>query len=254
MKRLLPLTEAPSGLSRFRADTTQEQTWQTFSNFEHGAPKRELVAALTLRQRGLCCYCEIGLRPDETQIEHVVPRSDPKDGLSLTLDPSNLLACCKGGTDRNFKDDTLQPDPARYLPPVPENISCGQAKDNQQGPPLSDPRNLPDVPSPFVVRQDGRIEPDLEACNAVGVSVSDAKETIRILGLDSQRLRNQRTKIWAELAKLPTEPAILVAAAQQSLRPQATGALFPWFTTRRSFFGPLSEALLARPPQDWISA
>ncbi len=254
MKRLVPLTGAPSGLSRFRTDATQEQTWQAFSDFERGAPKRELAEALSLRQRGLCCYCEIVLRPDETQIEHVVPRSNPKDGFALTLEPSNLLACCKGGTDRNFADDTRQPDPARYLPPVPENVSCGQAKDNQQGPPLSDPRNLPAVPSLFVVRQHGGIEPDPEACTAAGVSIDDANETIRILGLDAQRLRNQRTKIWAELAKFPTEASILVAAAEQNLRPQATGALMPWFTTRRSFFGPLSETLLARAPQNWIGA
>ena len=254
MKRLLALTEPPSGLSSFRADTTQEQTWQAFSDFKRGAPKRELAAALTVRQRGLCCYCEIALRPDETQIEHVVPRSASKVGFALTLETSNLLACCKGGTDRNFAEDTLQSDPARYLPPVPENLSCGQVKGDQQGTIVSDPRNLPAVPSPFVVRQHGGIEADPDACISSGISTDDAKETIRLLGLDSQRLRNQRTKIWAELAKFPTEASILVAAAEQTLRPQATGALMPWFTTRRSFFGPLAEKLLARPPQNWICA
>jgi uncharacterized protein (TIGR02646 family) len=250
MKPVLGLPGPPPGLERFCGDPSQPQNWETFENFESGVAKLEVANALANSQRGLCCYCETTLISGDRQVEHVVPKSDPLHGLALAVDATNMLASCKGGTERIFAADALD-DPARYLPPVRDNMSCGQRKGKTV---VMDPRTLPTVRSIFVVTADGKILTNPEVCNEHGIATIEAEQAIIELGLNVERLRIQRAEIMTSLSSLPVDAEILDALARGTLLPDESGQLRPWFTTTRSFFRELAESILAQPPQDWIGA
>src|SRR3546814_19535173 len=75
MKPIRSLTGATPGLARFHKEPVSKDPWEEFENYEGGAAKKEVAVALTVRQRGLCCYSEIALKPDDRQVEHLTPRS-----------------------------------------------------------------------------------------------------------------------------------------------------------------------------------
>jgi uncharacterized protein (TIGR02646 family) len=250
MKPVRGLSGPPPGLKRFCGDPSQPQNWETFGDFESGAAKREVANALANSQRGLCCYCEATLVSGDRQVEHVVPKSDPLHGPARAVDATNMLASCKGGTERIFAADALD-DPARYLPPVRDNMSCGQRKGEMV---VMDPRTLPTVRSIFVVTADGKILTNPDVCVLYGIATTEAEKAITELGLNVERLRIQRAEIMASLSSLPANAKILNALARSSLLPDESGQLRPWFTTTRSFFRELAESILAQPPQDWIGA
>lgn len=207
---------------------------------------RELVETLTHLQHGLCGYCEIDLRKDDRQIEHVIPRSDPQHGDARKLDPTNLIACCLGGTKKVA-------DPERFLQPPKQNASCGQAKGERTDPDFIDPRTLPALPSLTRVSYDGRIEADQNACKEAGFSVNAVEKTIDILCLNAERLRLAREKRWRALNtnwnQYLGDPQVMEAAARRELLPDQKDRLPRFFTTSRSFFGPLAERVLKQQPQ-----
>jgi len=172
----MPLPAAPAGLADYRRDTSVPGTWSDFRDYKGGAAYSELTEALTNVQHRLCCYCEIDLRDRDRQVEHFVPRSDPSRGAQLALAPSNLLACCQGG------NSIIQSDADRRLPPVGDNLSCGQAKENKPATMFVDPRSLPALPSIARVTIDGLVEPDPDACRKTGHDPVEVATTIARLG------------------------------------------------------------------------
>ena len=48
------------------------------------------------------------------------------------------------------------------------------------------------------------------------------------------------------------DPDLITAVARQELTPGQNGELPAFFTTARSFFGPVAEAVLGEHPQTWI--
>ena len=250
MKTVRGLASRPDGLARFHADTI-EKDWLSFCDFEGGSAKKELTEALSRAQRGLCAYCEIRLHPDESQIDHVVPKGGPDKDEARATDETNMLACCKGGTDRNFADDTKWADPTRFKPPVEDNMSCGSRKGERL---TLDPRSLTALPPLYRVNQDGQIEVVANNCVLTGISTSYAEKAIQDLGLRAERLRQARKEVWDVLLNYPDDPELLLQVAESELALDGDGKLAPFFTTRRSFFRELAEAILARPPQSWIGA
>ena len=172
-------------------------------------------------------------------------------GPSRALDYRNLIACCKGGTRRGT-------DGSRYLRPVRRNRSCGEEKGARMIPASLEPRNLPALPSLLRVFDDGRIEADAAACTSVGVSPEDVNRTIETLNLNAKRLRVARERRWRALndewGHWPERLADrdhLHAAARRELVP-ADGRLPQFFTTARSYFGPVAERVLGEAPREWI--
>ena len=114
---------------------------------------------------------------------------------------------------------------------------------------------MPDLPSLTRVRPDGRIEADTSACAAAGWSADSVEKTIRILGLNVQRLRTARKEYWDNLSgKMPAyrgNPNAMEEWARSRLLPK-NGALSKFFTVSRSYFGPLGEEILAEEPRGWI--
>ena len=260
MKRIQTLRHCTAGLSDYLAQPDIVRSWDGFRNYNLGEPYRELRTALENLQHGLCGYCEVALKSGDRKIEHVIPR-DLEPGQ--TFDHENMIACCGGGTAVHlFGPDVLKcnRDVERVLLPIAESRSCDQAKENHPG--ALDPRDLPAVPSLLRVRSSGEIDADESACASTGFLADDVRDTIKILGLNVRRLRQAREKHRSDLADIvnrnlnalggiPPETA-LHRMARERLLPSANGAPPKFFTTIRSYFGPLAESILAEQPQSWI--
>lgn len=249
MKRIRRIERPTPGLADYRSVERDHPSWEGFRSHRSGEAYRELRRAQVENQRGLCGYCEIDLESAGVQIEHVRPRSvdasDPEGELSI----GNLLASCHGGTRRS-------PRPQAYRTPIGPNRSCGPAKGGVSNPAFLDPRDLPASPSLYRVDPEGRITPDTAACVAVGVPASRVTESIRLVGLDGERLRRARVAVRADLLRLSADheddSAEMEEVARQVLLPDGEGRLFEFFTTARSFFGEAAETVLAEAPQEWV--
>ena len=198
MKSIRTLRDSTSGLDDYLASKSPGEGWEEFRSYQGGKAYRELAETLETLQHGLCGYCEIDLIDRDRQIEHVIPRSDPNRGKAKSLDVANMIACCTGGTRKNIFGPDARGDEERYLPS--SKSSCGEAKGNASDPAFVDPRTLPALPSLTKVRFDGLIEADEDACKATGVSASDMKKTINLLGLNAERLRRVRERRWEALS------------------------------------------------------
>jgi hypothetical protein len=163
----------------------------------------------------------------------------------------NLLACCKGGTNRNFAADALNK-PEYYLEPKKDNRSCGEAKGKMPSTTFIDPRDIPALPPIIRVDAAGHISPVVNNCIALGYSVDAVEDHIHKLGLNVGRLRNQRKKIMEELSLLGDDSSLLQAFARLELLPDAQSVLKPFFSTTRSFFGPFAEKILTASPHKWV--
>ena len=225
------------------------QAGNDFAATRPGAAYQELRRSLLDLQHGLCGYCESRLSEPHVQVEHVVPRGDPDEGTGRMLDQTNMMACCLGGTR-----DTG--DPVQYLPPIRDNTSCGQAKGGAADAHFVDPRTLPALPALFSVRDTGEIEVDPRACAETETPAEHVSHSIETLGLDVRRLRMARRRRWSDLNTVfeacRDDPNLITAIARQELIPKEDGQLHAFFTTARSFFGPIAETLLGKHPRTWI--
>ena len=246
MKCIKTMVEPTPELSNYLEEATTPE-YNEFRDYRGGAAYRELIAELVNLQRGLCGYCEIEINLNQSnhQVEHVVPRSAHPEAA---LHASNLIACCKGGTVESK-------DKERFLKPPKRNLSCGQAKAERDDPQFLDPRLLPALPSLLVVRNDGRIEADSDACQSEE-EVARVEKTIEILGLNVERLRAARERRWRDLldvwAGYFQSDDVMTQGAQSALLPGRDGRLARFFTTRRSFFGRYGEHVLSLAPDSWI--
>ena len=254
MKRIRALRNSTPGLAIYLAGGGSPSNWERFRSDDREA-YRELRDALAELQHNLCGYCEIDLIENDIQVEHIIPQSDPRQGRRRALDYANLIAACRGGTERMFDSNGLG-DARRFQHRVSDNTSCGAAKGNVNDADFIDPRNLPALPSLLVVRPDGVIVADEVACAETGFAVNRVQNTVAILGLNVERLRQERESLWNKLTQdwdgFALDDEIMLEAARGALLPDADGKLPSFFTTARSYFGPLAESILAEPPQSWL--
>lgn len=239
------------GLVDYLRCAGEQATYDGFRSHQAGDAYRKLVSALECIQHGLCGYCEIDITEQDRQVEHVIPQSDPERGQGRVLDPENMIVCCKGGTLKT-------PDVARWQKPSKNNRSCGEAKGNRVDPRCIDPRDLPALPPLMQVNYEtGQISADAEACKDASIDVGRVEETIRILGLNVDRLKIARQKHFLALKdnwdQYAANPQIMQEAARMELLPEeGSHCLKKFFSTTRSYFGPVAEEILAETPQEWI--
>ena len=250
MKRIQRLSAPTAGLIAYlQEESEQARSWKGFKSHEAGASYKELIETLVAIQHGLCGYCEIEIKERDRQVEHVMPQSDPVEGAKRTLDQTNMIACCKGGTLHTDDNE-------RRLEPVKHNRSCGQAKGNIVDDNFIDPRTLPALPSLLHVNFDGQIEADKDSCDACGIAADKVQKTIDILGLNAERLRLARESRWKALSENWEnhfdDDAVMQAAARSELLPGEDGCLEKYFTTNRAYFSPISEEILGEDPRIWI--
>ena len=129
MKIVRRLEEPTPGIVTYLDCVGDDTDWDEFRSHGSGTSYRELRAALTDNQRGLCAYCERTIRGRRHQIEHVIPRKALEHGHAKALDTANMLACCMGGTAPDFGlEEAGEAEEDSYREPVPDNMSCGQGK------------------------------------------------------------------------------------------------------------------------------
>ncbi len=249
MKRIRALDGPTPGLVDYLDCDGEHASWDGFRSHQAGAAYRETIETLCSIQHGLCGYCEIDIAEHDRQVEHVIPQSDPHRGAAQALDQGNMIACCKGGT-------LLTDDETRRLDPVGRNRSCGEAKGERVDADFVDPRILPALPSLIRVRFDGEIAADEAACANAAIDAGRVDRTIAILGLNVERLRLAREKRWRALSdgwrEYLGDPRVMQEAARMELSPGEDNRLPRFFTTSRSYFGPVAEETLAETPQAWI--
>lgn len=258
MKRIRTLASPPPGIAAYLNKPDASLDWNTFQDADRCA-FRELRDALAALQHGLCGYCEINLVSNDVQVEHFIPKSDRVQGSALALDCTNLIACCKGGGEKMFEAAALN-DAERFQLPVPGNLSCGQAKGNRELPDVIDPRRLPAAPLLFRVEEvNGEMVADSDACSFAGLNAAEVQRAIDVLGLNAPRLQRARLTRLENLMQVEVEqmamsdyPVFMANWVRAELLPDGDGNLLEFFTTRRSYFGPLAERILAEPPQAWI--
>lgn len=248
MKRIRVLPTCPQGIASYLSQGGDPTDWDKFYDCDPYA-YRQLRDALTDIQHGLCGYCESALQAFGTQIEHVVPKNPSTGDPGRALDYTNLIACCSGVV-RN--------------PPRAEkgkkSESCGQAKGENNDLNFVDPRDVPALPGLCKVRlTDGEIMADESACNLTGVSTENLNQTILTLGLNAPRLKRDRFnrletlyEVAAKYVNSPDFDDFMRDWARDELLLNDNGTLNDFFTTRRSYFAPLSEDILAEQPKTWI--
>ena len=246
MKRIRRFRGPVPGLAPYRRQAGANASWPGYRR--HPAGKRryaQLIDELADLQHGLCGYCEIDLLHGDRQVEHVNPVSLQP---SLQLSAGNMIASCMGGASDH---SVVRADPQRFHL---NQLSCGQAKGNTSPALICEPRMLPAIPSVTRVLTDGRIEADAPSCKRMGVPQNIVEKTISVLNLNAgtlwQARRDYRKLLVRQMAKYPSLPA-RQAWAGRVLLPGPNGALPKFFTTGRSFFGPLGEQVLRRHPQGW---
>lgn len=258
MKRIRALASPPPGVAAYLNEPDAPQDWDTFRRTDRRA-FRELRDALAVLQHGLCGYCEINLVSNDVQVEHFIPQSDRRQGGALALDCANMIACCKGGSESMFEAGALN-DAERFQRPVAGNASCGQAKGNRELPDGIDPRRLPASPPLFRVEEvNGEVVVDSDACSFAGLNTDEVQRAIDVLGLNAPRLQRARLtrlenlmQVEVEQMAMPDYPVFMANWVRAELLPDGDGNLLEFFTTRRSYFGPLAERILAEPCQAWI--
>ena len=241
MKRIQQFPGPMPGLGGYGKRAGTSASWKGYRS--EAARYRPLIDALCALQHGLCGYCEIDLWEGDREVEHVVPRSHPRRGKTLALAAGNLIACCRGGAaDRS--DDERRP-----------GASCGQAKGDVSDPDFIDPRTLPELPSLMRVLPNGQIEADGKACREAGVTADRVERTIELLNLNVERLRRARQRHRRRLGANSRHFAngtALEQWARRILLPEHGGHLNRFFTTSRSYFGPVGERVLAQKPWTWV--
>ena len=248
MKRILTLPYCPQGLADYLADGGDPENWDRFRDASRDA-YRELRGALAKIQHGLCAYCESSLPDYGAQVEHVIPKNAQTGEPARALDYTNLIACCSGIAQSVTGAGRREP-----------GESCGQAKGETNAADFIDPRILPALPGLLrVLLDDGEITPDEPACLVAGFSARSIGRTIAILGLNAPRLKRERLSRINDLYEVAERhlgnldaPEFIENWARRELLPDSHGVLPDFFTTRRAYFAPGSEPILAEPPQGWI--
>ena len=247
MKRIREVREPTRGLADYLQSVTQ-RSWNEFTSHRSGASFRELRKALLQNQHGLCAYCEtaVPVVPGQSQIEHVVPRSDSRYGAAKELDIANLVVCCPGEGKRRADSSRR----ARR-----SGLTCGQAKEDQWDRDFADPRTVPSSPPLLSVDSEGRIEVDSDACRGAGWSPQQIRRTIELLNLNAERLCLARERLWNDLVESSKHFSALTQIEEwvrSLLSPDEKDRLPPFFTTTRIYFGSAAECILGKPPQGWI--
>lgn len=175
--------------------------WQPSYNGLRGDQKDAIKEALMKEQGYICCYCERELEKEDSHIEHFIPQSCP---TCDPLDYNNMLCSCM---KERKKGDALH---------------CGAKKGNWYDQALLISPLDSDCERKFLYTDDGRIKPSVESDEA-------AKKTIEKLGLNCQKLVEERKKVLGVLIDDDLTDEELVSFIDQYLE-KKNGKFNPFWT------------------------
>lgn len=227
MKRCQKLPE-PTSLTTYR-NAHPDSTWDEMREdaFDNGQQAYiDIKRTLVKGQRCLCAFCEIHIADgtdDESlhqknhlqRVEHLHSKRDSDDTTNWTLKWANVWAVCLGGSQP--PPDGKEHNATRYLPPLPQNLSCDTSKEyhikkgklpvNLEGYILA-PDEIPAFPPLFKFGSDGMLKPHLENCASVTIPNNQyectaelVSKTIEYLNLNCPRLTRSRKIYKSRLEK-----------------------------------------------------
>lgn len=261
MKRVRALTQLPPLLQAYVDQLAQQNKphdWNVFKQ-QCREGKHELQAELLALQQGLCAYCEIHLTVGQTlEVEHYLPKANrPERHLNV----ANMLAGCCRSHNPSTQPEIDQGNPVfkgHYQDPVGPNRSCGSKKGEkdpkQAGQRILNPRSVRLDPAtgalPSLIRcnSQGVIYADTPGCKAVGIDPNEVTETIAVLNLNCDRLRDERKEVWESLQDRYPEIATLSQDdVGDLLQPDSRQPpqLSRFWSTTRCYLADLAEAWLA---------
>ncbi len=292
MKKIKQLSSSATELTELQQFLDEhplmQRTKSDWNAFRDTKGYSDLFKELVSVQHNLCAYCETSLQAlsglDDKEVEHFHPKEDIDHQTDWMFKPDNLFAACLGGSARyrfgdvkeQYRDDT------RYLKPLKENLSCGQAKGNQiLDAIIYKPSDLPAFPLLFRIRRnpakkpaqafppeerDGALLVDSQACQTANIDVEKLSATIERLNLNCPRLCRARTEIRNNLDKhyamLDADADEIENAARLELWEviEIDGdekcKLPAFFSTIRFYFsyisGGTSESILQTTQQTWV--
>ncbi|MBF0311375.1 MAG: TIGR02646 family protein [Magnetococcales bacterium] len=233
MKRCLKPAE-PACLQQFRAENPSG-SWEDLRN-EGRDCYGELRQTLFKGQGGLCAYCEIPIGDNNQQIAHFHPKSDPTTDRNWALHWANLWLACKGGTQASSEKE-------RYLPPLPENRSCDEHKEDRiVDDTVFSPGGIPLYPRLFTFEVDLAKEMVMmvpEAALDNPQWQQKAQATIDTFNLNCPRLCKARYGCWEGIVELMDNGANVAAVLGQD-----NGCWPRFFTLIRWQFGQAAETYL----------
>ncbi|MFG0411102.1 retron system putative HNH endonuclease [Pseudomonas sp. FYR_11] len=261
MKQVIRLDE-PDELAGYRAGNLRS-TWDQMRGDATGRTAYEAIRfRLVNGQGGLCGYCEIDIRDNDSlkcRVEHFHPKSDTATAHNWALDWQNMIAVCMGGSQRHV--------PAPYaLDPLPSNLSCDAYKDQMIGTGklaescegwVINPTNLPSFPSLFFLeRSTGRLLPDEQACARTALPGNKhpstqelVQHTIDMLNLNCVRLCEARLRVHWDIERNKKSLRLQNIRPEEALRSLAERYYrqrWPgFFTTIRFCLGNTAEQYLS---------
>lgn len=230
----------PSGLIRFRS-RLPNATWAVFKRSEPSTYD-QVVQLLRKDQGGLCCYCEIDLRPPlatssaDFRVEHFHPKSD---GRPWHLAWDNLLGCCHGGSQKTVPDRYS----ADHSCDVPK---AGDVLDTV----ILNPLHLPLARLFNFERTTGKLSAFRSKCNEYQIDPERVEETLSRLNLNCPRLCQLR-KAAADQLNAQLQLRLSRGQALAEVRIQMAKAIFingqdwpAFFTALRAYLGEGAELRL----------
>lgn len=249
MKPVRPVEQSTRGVADYGSVERDSASGEGLRSHRSRAACRESRTVLVEDQRGPCGCCKIAPDSAGGPVEQVAPRSAGGSDRQGKIDIGDLIASCPGGTKRS-------PRPQAYRPPIRLNRGCGPEKGGVSIPESLDPRDLPAAPALYRVDPEGRIEPDAAGGSAAGIPASVVEDSLRLLGLEVERLRRACVGARGDRLRLSADheddAAAMEEIARQVLLSNAPGRLFEFFTTARSYFGAAAETVLAEAPGEWV--
>ena len=218
---------------------------------------QETQQQLRTDQGNLCAYCEQDLLSgtngslDDCRIEHFHPKSkrelgEPNWGLEWT----NLLAVCCGGNQSKVVNSEQRFDTKL------ENYSCDVPKgDLVLDTIIFNPLSLPHFNIWKFHRSTGLIDVNKSACEAQGLDVEMARQTIKELNINSPRIMRARKMILDDLNNRITERISYGQSIEQArgflaaslFRKNTAGDWPSFFSTIRFYLGQQAELVIAQP-------
>jgi uncharacterized protein (TIGR02646 family) len=255
MKRIRKSDE-PGALADFRNRFASQSNSPGWREFRKNTERRSAVLRqLEADQRGLCAYCEIRLT-DATGhgVEHFIPQAASTPDRDLSLDWNNLLITCRGGIDPEAAQGETSSDDA------PRSViqrSCGDAKsyfsaEDQ----FLNPLDIPPFPNLFRINTlDGTLSADQSGCTTAKIPIEIVEQTIEKLGLNVQRLKNNRHVVMESLSRALEEwetdgqvndPFDDEESIAEDFFGDGSSHWPPFFTTIRSYLGDGAERHLEK--------
>jgi len=249
VKRCLKSNPEPACLANYRS-TSPGASWEEFRDHAAGESYTEVRNTLGRGQGGLCAYCELDPDHVNQQVAHFHPKSDRAGGTNWALHWPNLWLACKGGSQAWMLERE------NYLPPLPENLSCDEAKGNEvvDGLVLA-PGDVPAFPRIFKYEQQPDfvvVVVDEDGCQVAGIDEEKARRTIEKFNLNCPRLGEARLVLLRQvesqvkrLRESAHDPrAFVELLIQRFLSKDASGNWRKFFTLVRWRFGATAENYL----------